>query len=176
MAVLKMTSFHMTDSELAEIRLCKTGQDVPFHEAYAACCEGETALAEKCRVSRETLADWRFRADTMHLPDVMWYLIRETGYYAACGSLPEGELRQANLRMLCQRAAEYEQSGGYTLSGFLQQIAEQKASGDERSAKMLGENENLVRIVGAVCLVALLGISISYIAVNGYNPFIYFNF
>ena len=37
-------------------------------------------------------------------------------------------------------------------------------------------NENLVRIVGAVCLVALLGISISYIAVNGYNPFIYFNF
>lgn len=147
MAVLKMTPFHMTDSELAEIRLSKTGQDVPFHEAYAACCEGETALAEKCRVSRETLADWRFRAETMHLPDFMWYLIRETGYYAACGSLPEGELRQANLRMLCQRAAEYEQSGGYILSGFLQQIAEQKASGDERSAKMLGENENLVRIM-----------------------------
>ena len=37
-------------------------------------------------------------------------------------------------------------------------------------------NENLVRIVGAVALVALFGISVSYIAVNGYNPFIYFNF
>ncbi len=37
-------------------------------------------------------------------------------------------------------------------------------------------NENLVRIVGAVALVMLFGISVSYIAVNGYNPFIYFNF
>ena len=37
-------------------------------------------------------------------------------------------------------------------------------------------NENLVRIAGAVLLVALTGVSVSYIAVNGYNPFIYFNF
>ena len=37
-------------------------------------------------------------------------------------------------------------------------------------------NENLVPIVGAVLLVALTGVSVSYIAVNGYNPFIYFNF
>ena len=37
-------------------------------------------------------------------------------------------------------------------------------------------NENLVRIVGAVLLVALTAVSVSYIAVNGYNPFIYFNF
>ena len=36
--------------------------------------------------------------------------------------------------------------------------------------------ENLVRIVGAVALVVLTVISISYTATNGYNPFIYFNF
>ena len=36
--------------------------------------------------------------------------------------------------------------------------------------------ENPLRVVGAVALVALTAISISYIAVNGYNPFIYFNF
>ena len=37
-------------------------------------------------------------------------------------------------------------------------------------------NENAVRIASAVGLVVLTVISISYIAVNGYNPFIYFNF
>lgn len=37
-------------------------------------------------------------------------------------------------------------------------------------------NETIVRIVGAILLVALTVVSISYIAVNGYNPFIYFNF
>ncbi len=40
----------------------------------------------------------------------------------------------------------------------------------------LHANENAVRIIGAVALVALTLVSISYIAVNGYNPFIYFNF
>ena len=37
-------------------------------------------------------------------------------------------------------------------------------------------NESLVQVVGAVALVAFTVISISYIAVNSYNPFIYFNF
>ena len=37
-------------------------------------------------------------------------------------------------------------------------------------------NESLVRVAGAVLLVGLTAISISYIAVNSYNPFIYFNF
>ena len=36
--------------------------------------------------------------------------------------------------------------------------------------------ENLVRVVGAVALVILTAISITYTATNGYNPFIYFNF
>lgn len=37
-------------------------------------------------------------------------------------------------------------------------------------------NAKAANIVGAVVLTALTVISISYIAVNGYNPFIYFNF
>ena len=42
--------------------------------------------------------------------------------------------------------------------------------------KKLHMNESVIRVTGAVCLVALTVVSISYIAVNGYNPFIYFNF
>ncbi len=37
-------------------------------------------------------------------------------------------------------------------------------------------NEKLVQITGAVLLVGLTVLSISYIAMNSYNPFIYFNF
>lgn len=36
--------------------------------------------------------------------------------------------------------------------------------------------EGVLRVVGALCLVALTAISISYVAVVDYNPFIYFNF
>ena len=35
---------------------------------------------------------------------------------------------------------------------------------------------NLMKVVGAVALLALTFISISYVAVGSYNPFIYFNF
>ena len=42
--------------------------------------------------------------------------------------------------------------------------------------KRLHVNEGLVRVAGAVGLVALTALSITYIATNGYNPFIYFNF
>ena len=42
--------------------------------------------------------------------------------------------------------------------------------------RKLHVNVNLVRVAGAIVLAALTVVSISYIAVNGYNPFIYFNF
>lgn len=36
--------------------------------------------------------------------------------------------------------------------------------------------DGLLRVVGAVCLAALTVIAVSYVAVDSYNPFIYFNF
>ncbi|MBQ7865785.1 MAG: helicase-exonuclease AddAB subunit AddA [Clostridia bacterium] len=147
MAALKTIPFCMTDEDLSEIRLCKTGRGVPFHEAFDACCEQESEIGKCCREVREKLAEWRFWAENMRLSDFIWKILRESGYYAACGALPKGELRQANLRLLSQRAAEYESSGGCTLSGFLELAGQQQDADDKRSAKMLGENENLVRIM-----------------------------
>ena len=37
-------------------------------------------------------------------------------------------------------------------------------------------SDNVLRIVGGVCLAALMVIALSYVAVDNYNPFIYFNF
>ncbi len=147
LSVLKMLPFQLSDQALASIRLCQTGRGVGFYDAFVACCQGEDELGARCRAIREQLEEWRFRSQVMRLSDFLWMLLRETGLYAACGALPEGELRQANLRMLCQRAVEYEANGGVTLSDFLRQMEEQRLSGDDRSAKTLGEGENLVRIM-----------------------------
>lgn len=147
LSTLKMTPFNLTDQELADIRLCATGRDVPFHVAFDKACQEETPIGHKCKTIRDTLQELRFQAETMPLRDFLWYVLRESGFYATCGALPEGEIRQANLRLLCQRAAEYENNGGVTLSGFLKQIDVQQQAGDSRSAKLLGEGENLVRIM-----------------------------
>ena len=147
MAALKTIPFSMTNRELSDIRLCKTGRNIPFHEAFFACCEQDTPLGRKCLDVRKQLESWHFQAENARLSDFLWQVLRESGYYSACAALPKGELRQANLRLLCQRAAEYEANGGYTLDGFLQLVDQQRSAEDKRSAKTLGENENLVRIM-----------------------------
>jgi len=147
LAALKMPPFALSDSDLAAIRMAKTGRNVPFYEAFAEICLTEGALADKCRSVRHQLEDWRFKAEAMRLSDFIWHVMQHSGYYSSVGALPKGELRQANLRMLYQRAAQFEQDGGETLSDFLQLTEEQSAGDDRMSAKMLGENENLLRIM-----------------------------
>ena len=147
LGALKNIPFSLTDEELSDIRLCKRGKSIPFHEAFDACCEMDTALGRRCEAIQKQLAAWRFQSENTRLSDFLWILMRESGIYSACAALPKGELRQANLRLLCQRASEYESNGGFTLNGFLGLSDQQKAADDKRSAKMLGENENLVRIM-----------------------------
>nr|MBR4280248.1 helicase-exonuclease AddAB subunit AddA [Clostridia bacterium] len=147
LAALKMPPFALTDSDLASIRMAKTGRNVPFYEAFAEMCTLEGVLADKCRAVREQIEAWRFEAETMRLSDFIWRVMQKSGFYAAVGAMPKGELRQANLRMLYQRAQAFEQDGGETLSEFLRLTDEQSAGDDKMSAKMLGENENLLRIM-----------------------------
>ena len=147
LAALKMPQFSLSDAELAAIRTAKTGKDVPYYAAFAEICTLEGALPEKCRAIRSKLEEWRFQAEAMRLSDFIWHVMQSSGYYAAVGALPKGELRQANLRMLYQRAQAFENDGGETLADFLRLTDEQSAGDDRMSAKMLGENENLLRIM-----------------------------
>lgn len=147
LSALKMPPFSLTDSDLGLIRTAKTGKKVPFHGAFDGMCSQEGPLAERCRAIRAQLDSWRFEAETTRLSDFLWRVMQSSGYYAAVGALPKGTLRQANLRMLYQRAQAFEQEGGETLSEFLRLTDEQAAGDDRMSAKMLGENENLLRIM-----------------------------
>ena len=147
LAVLKMPCFGMNDEELARIRLVKSGRNVPFYEAFEELCAQEGLLADKARGVLSQLESWRFLAETMRLSDFIWQVMQSSGYYAAVGALPKGALRQANLRMLYQRAVQFEQDGGETLADFLRLTDEQSAGDDKMSAKTLGENENLLRIM-----------------------------
>lgn len=147
LSVLKMVPFSLTEEELAQIRLTQTGKDVPFYQAFAKICEEPGTFPQKCRKIREKLDTWRFQAEVMRLSDFIWHLMTDSGYYAAVGALPKGSLRQANLRMLYERAQAFEAEGGVTLSAFLTRMDEQQMGGDSLSAKMLGENEDLVRIM-----------------------------
>lgn len=89
LTALKNLPFCLTDGQLADIRMAKTGRNVPFYRAFVTCGEGEGALAEKCREILRRLQDWRFVEENSRLSDFVWRLMEESGLYAVCGAYPE---------------------------------------------------------------------------------------
>ena len=62
--------------------------------------------------------------------------------------MPNGSLRQANLKMLFERAKEYEKTSFKGLFNFIKFIEKLKSGNSDMSAaKIIGENENVVRIM-----------------------------
>lgn len=105
-------------------------------------------LASKAKTFLINLNRWRDLSMTMSVPELLSIIYRETKYYEAAGSMSDGMQRQANLRMLIDRAAAYEQTSFRGLSRFLQFIKKIKElNNDLTSARTLGESENVVRIM-----------------------------
>lgn len=64
------------------------------------------------------------------------------------GLMPNGELRQANLKMLFERARQFETASFKGLYNFIRFIDKLKlSSGDMGAAKIIGENDNVIRIM-----------------------------
>ena len=85
---------------------------------------------------------------TVTLEELLRRLLYETGYFDYCSGLPVGKQRISNLRLLVEKAAEFEEKNYSGLYGFLTYIDAMKrnniSTGEARTA---GEDENAVRIM-----------------------------
>ena len=143
------TPFFFTDRDLADIRLKKL-EHVPFYEAFELCVErNEKRIDRKCREVADHLAAWRKVSETMSVPDFVWWLMRETGIYAARGAYPDGKARQANLDALYQRALDGQKAGNMRLSDFINDLREARETkqSDSDDHPSLGAGDNFVRVM-----------------------------
>lgn len=148
-AVLYSPLVELTAAELAQIRLSADGD---LFAALLAATAPETGLPTelKDRIMGflQQLSRWRNLARRASVPELVWQLFRDTGYYDYVGGTPGGLLRQANLRMLYDRAGEYEATNFRGLFRFLRFIEKMQNMGtDLAAARTLGESENVVRIM-----------------------------
>ena len=94
------------------------------------------------------LDNWRKEQEYLSLDELIWKLYTDTGFYNYVGLMPNGDLRQANLKMLFQKAKQYEEANFKGLYNFINFIDKLKlSSGDMNSAKIIGENDDVVRIM-----------------------------
>ena len=147
--VMVLRSFigKFTDNELVEIRLADQNSD--FYTAMLkAKISADINLREKIIRFLEMIDKWREESEHLSLDELIWKIYEETGFIGYVGILPNGELRQANLKMLFERAREYEAVSFKGLFNFIRFIEGLKiGSGDLSSAKIIGENEDVVRIM-----------------------------
>lgn len=149
-AVLKSPFMGFTAEELGDIRM--VNKEKYFYENIIQIINEENnislELKEKCNRVVNLINKWRDKSLYMPIDEFIWYLYMDTSYYGYVGAMPNGVLRQANLKILFQRAKQYEQTSFKGLFNFINFINKlRKSSGDMGSAKILGENEDVVRIM-----------------------------
>lgn len=149
-AVLKSPVVGFSAEELSDLRLLN--KDLYFYEIIKEVSEGNIEanyeLKEKCIQFINNLNKWREKSIYTPIDEFIWFLYMDTAYYGYVGAMPNGKLRQANLKILFQRAKQFESTSFKGLFNFINFINKlRKSSGDMGSAKVLGENEDVVRIM-----------------------------
>jgi len=145
--VLRSAICNFTDNDLITIRL--TDRNCNFYEALIKTrliCDGD--LKNKIESFLEKLEKWKSISQYMPLDEFIWQIYLDTGYYQYVGLLPNGAMRQANLKTLFEKAKQYEKASFKGLFNFIQFIDKlKKQNGDLASAKLIGENEDVIRIM-----------------------------
>ena len=145
--VLRSHIGNFTDDDLVEIRLSDK-----YDNFYIAMKKALVNVSEelKIKIERflENLSKWRKEKEYLALDEFIWKLYSDTHYYTYVGLMQNGDLRQANLKMLFERAKQYEKAsfkGLYNFINFIEKL--HLSSGDLGTAKLIGENDDVIRIM-----------------------------
>ena len=145
--VLRSNIGKFTDNELVEIRLSDK-YDNFYNCMQKAKVDVNSQLKEKIEHFLNQIETWRKEQEYLALDELIWKIYSDTGYYNYVGLMPNGNLRQANLKMLFERAKKYETASFKGLYNFINFIEKLKInSGDLSSAKIIGENDDVIRIM-----------------------------
>lgn len=104
-------------------------------------------LARRLRRFFDQLESWRLRAGAVGLGELVRAVLDESGFYIYAGALPGGAQRQANLDRLADAADAFDADVSGSLVRFLSHTERLRARGDGDAAHLLGENDDVVRMM-----------------------------
>lgn len=147
LSIMRSPLYKFNADELTIIRLNKT--NCSYIDAVLNYSKThDDAISSKIS---KLLSDIKKFKQTSHYIDVnelIWNIVIETKYYDFIGLLPNGKLRQANIRLLTAKAKDYESTSMTGLYNFIKYIDKIKFSNKGNSeAKIIAENANVVRLM-----------------------------
>lgn len=145
--VLRSPVVGLSANQLAQIRIA--APEVPFADAAAAYAQGGDDIARQLKAFFEMLEKWRLLALCTDLGVLLRRIFDESGLYDCMGALPGGAQRQANLNQLINNAAQFDLNVSGALTHFLKHTEKLREKGDGDDAHLLGENDDVVRLMTA---------------------------
>ena len=145
--VLRSPMYSFDDNELIQIKLFD--RNGSYYDAIKkASEEAEDPLKTKINSFLDSINLFRNKQEYMPLNELIWYIYEQTGYMAYIKLTTNGLIKSANLKMLFERAKDYEHASFKGLYNFIHYIERMKKIGqDFGGAKIIGENEDIVRIM-----------------------------
>ena len=134
--------------ELATIR-AEAGGSMPFYDALFWYMKKGSDKELACRISEAVsqIEEWRSLATMMALPDFIWKVLKDSGYYLYAGAMFDGSRRQANLRALVDKAEKYTENNIASLSDFLRYLDVMRTKKcNSNQPSMVSKEDNLVQI------------------------------
>ena len=146
--VLRSPIVGLTDNELVEIRVIN--KEVGFYEALCIAKEkvDNIELRNKIRKFLEFIEELQIKQEYLKLDELLWEIYETTGYFNYVSLMPDGNIKTANLKMLFEKAQDYEEGsfkGLYNFINFIDKIS--KNGSDMGAPKLIGENEDVIRIM-----------------------------
>lgn len=148
-AVMRSPIWGFTDNELAMIRLVSSGGFAAALKNAAGDASGcPDELIRKCRGVLGDIRRWRAYVRHKSVAQLIWTIYEESGFYDIMGAIERGEEAQFNLRLLYERAVQFERAGFRGLFSFIKYIETiEELESDIGGAKTIGENHDVVRIM-----------------------------
>lgn len=147
-AVLRSPLVGLDETALAGVRLAGDGtlwQNLP---AFVASLPDGVDEKEDLQQFMAAFDSWRTYSRRHGVAELLQRLYDDTVYVDFVGAMPGGDVRQANLKALYDRARQYEEAGFRGLFRYLQLMDKMKEDGlDLAPAKVVSEKEDVVRIM-----------------------------
>ena len=147
-AVLRSPLVGLDETALAGVRLAGDGtlwQNLP---AFVASLADGVDEKEDLQQFMAAFDSWRTYSRRHGVAELLQRLYDDTAYVDFVGAMPGGDVRQANLKALYDRARQYEEAGFRGLFRYLQLMDKMKEDGlDLAPAKVVSEKEDVVRIM-----------------------------
>lgn len=147
-AVLRSPLAGLDETALAGVRLAGDGtlwQNLP---AFVASLADGVDEKEDLQQFMTSFDSWRTYSRRHGVAELLQRLYDDTAYVDFVGAMPGGDVRQANLKALYDRARQYEEAGFRGLFRYLQLMDKMKEDGlDLAPAKVVSEKEDVVRIM-----------------------------